>query len=320
MSSLSKSKRKELPKRLRKALLEFQKDPNGKKAKELLPVLNAFNETMNDTSEKSQRLIGDLHTKLYQDDTVALMIGILPFFDQPTINAISTLLQTTVREFTESSLPRYLMQRSSVLQQLTEFFEQQEVSNVAHILFRACIKSHTFADFVYEHGIAGGFIQHLSGDDFARLATAFGTYEAILMTHPDISTRFVNEHWEIFQIQFKQLLSSPNYLVQLNFLPILTKFLTMPEARPLFRRFLEDVECLQFVMMLLPSTSKRVQNAAYSLFKLFVINPHRSAGVSSALRKNKAKLRKVIEKLPMDDDDEELEEEKDRVLAIIKEL
>lgn len=320
MSSLSKGKRKELPKRLKKALLEFQKDPGGKKAKDLLPTLNAFNETMNDPSEKSQRLVYELHTKLYQDDTVSLMIGILPFFDQPTVNAISTLLQTTVREFTDSSLPRYLMQRRSVMNQLIEFFEQQDVSNVSHILFRACIKSHDFTQFVYDQGIAGGFIQHLSGDDFAKLATAFGTYEAILVTHPDISTKFVDDHWEIFQIQFKQLLSSPNYLVQLNFLPILTKFLTMPEARPLFRRFLDDVECLQFVMMLLPSSSKRVQNAAYSLFKLFVINPNRSTGVSSALRKNKGKLRKVIEKLPMDDDDPELEEEKERVLAIIKDL
>lgn len=320
MSSLSKSKRKDLPKRLKKALLDFRKDPNGKKAKELLPTLNAFNETMNDKSEKSHRLIYELNTKLYQDDTVSLMISMLPFFDQPTVNAISTLLQTTVREFVESSLPRYLIQRRSVLNQILEFFEQQDVSNVSHILFRACIKSHDFTEFVHEQGIAGGFIQHLSGEDFAKLATAFGTYEAILMTHPDISTRFVNEHWEIFQIQFKQLLSSPNYLVQLNFLPILTKFLTMPEARALFRRFLEDVECLQFVMMLLPNTSKRVQNASYSLFKLFVINPNRTAPISSALRKNKSKLRKVIEKLPMDDDDPELEEEKDRVLAIIKDL
>ena len=58
MSSLSKSKRKELPKRLRKALLEFQKDPNGKKAKELLPVLNAFNETMNDSLAICQENFG----------------------------------------------------------------------------------------------------------------------------------------------------------------------------------------------------------------------------------------------------------------------
>jgi hypothetical protein len=311
----AKAKLKGLPKRLRIALNDFQQASGPRKTASVLTLLN---DVFNDQKYKSQDLPRIVNKKLYQDATVSLLLGMLPLFNQPTLNSASTLLQSTMREFPSASLPRHLMANRDVLQQFLSYLASPDVvSNVCHILLRICVKTHEFAAFVYEIGVVGSFIQHLAGSNFDRLATAFGTYDALLMTHVDVSAEFINRDWAIFQIQFKQLLSSPNYLDQLNFLPIVMKFFTAIDCRFLLLVFLEDLENLQLVMALLKSTSAKVQNRAYSVFKLFVQNPRRADPVTSTLRKNRTKLCKFLSEFPIEGTDPELEEERRLVVAII---
>jgi len=314
----SRAKPKRLPKLLRTALTDYSRDPNGKKAKVVLPILNAMNAALNDSSRSTAEHEA-INTGLYTADTASCLIRMLPFFDQPIINAISTLLQTTIREFPSHSLPSYLISDTDTLQQLFDYFTQPAGSNFAHIVVRACAKLPEFVTHLYETGAVGSFVRFLGGDNFDKLATAFGTYEVLLVTHPNISADFVTRNWGIFHIQFKQLLGSPNYLVQLSFLPILVKFLTLRECRLLFMRTLDDVECLQLVMVLLPSTSRKVQNLAYSLFKLFVINPKKGPAIAGALRQNKRKLCVLVRELTLEQE-QEVEQERDHVISIVERL
>jgi calcium binding protein 39 len=320
MSFFAKAKRRGLPKKLRKALTEFQAPGGLRKWKDILTVVNDINESLNGDQFRGQSLSAVINTKLYRDDTVALLVSLLPGFDQQIVNAVSTMLQTTIREFPRESLPDYLMRNQDVLTQLVANLGNPAVSGVCHILFRACMKSRDLMVRLYDAGIVGSFIQNLSGNNFDKLAAAFATYEALLTSHPDVSSDKINAQWEIFQIQFKQLLSSPNYLVQLNFLPVLIKFITLPECRSLFLRYLTDVENLQLIMVLLKSNSRRVVAQAYSVFKLFVINPRRTDAISSALKKNKVKLCHFLKDLSLDDSEPDLEAEKRQVIDIIEGL
>jgi calcium binding protein 39 len=320
MSYFEKARRRGIPKKLRKLLTEFQRDPSPRHSQELLALLNDFNETLNGEEFARQNLPVILNTKLYRDNTVSLLIEMIPCFDQPTLNAISTLLQTTVRVFPEHSLPQHLCSVPETLNHLVSFLEQPAVANIAHIILRACLSSSQFTKFLYESEIVGSFTRFLSGSDFDRLATGFGTYDALLNTHPDVSSTYIEGHWEIFVLQFKTLLSSPNYLMQLNFLPILTKFLLRPECRVLFIRYIDDVENLQCLMILLTNSSKRVKFQAYSLFKLFVINPRRTDRIGTALRQNQGKLCKLLTDLPLEDPDPSFEDEKNDVISILKGL
>lgn len=316
MSFVSIAKRKGLPKKLRHILEDVQREANSKKMKDMIPILNELNQTLNSEEYKKVDLPRIINQKLYRDDTVKIIIDLIPFFDQPTINALSTLFQTTIREFLDESLPSYLIKNPKSLETLLSYLEQPQVSNFAHLIIRVCTNSKEFTVYLYESGIVGSFIQNLSGNDFDKLSTAFATYDALLNSHPEQSSQFVDEHWDVFIIQFKQLLSSPNYLVQLTYLPILIKFLTLKECRGLFLRFLEDVENLQLVMYLFNTQSKKVQYQSYSLFKLFVINPRRSPQITSALKKNKNRLISFIQVIQMEDDPE-LEDERNRVVSTI---
>jgi calcium binding protein 39 len=273
---------------------------------------------MNEPEFVAQQLPTILNTKLYRTDTVTLLIEMIPIFDQPTQNAVSTLLQTTIREFPDNSLPQYLCRTPEVFNRLISYFDQPNVANLAHILFRTCAPCEQFLRFVYDSGTMGSFIQYLSESNFDRLASAFGSYDALLNAIPDLSAQNIESHWEVFVIQFNTLLSSPNVLVHLNFLPILTKFLVRPECRAIFLRYIGDVENLQCVMVLLASTSKRVRFQAYSLFKLFVINPRRTDPIVSALKMNRGRLCKLLTDLPLDDPDPAFEDEKRQVISLLE--
>jgi len=315
-----KSRRKGLAKRLRRSLIDYQSGPSESKMIDVVELVKSVNETLNEEEFKRDDLPRILNHKIYRDDTVSLLINSMPFFDQPALNSISTLLQTTVREFQEESLPIYLINNPDVLNRLLTFFQHPLVSTVSHVLVRTCIKSEQFTRYLYQSGVVGSFVQYLSGDSFDSLSTSFTTYECMLMSHPHISAEFFNEMWQIFSIQFKQLMHSPNYLVQLTFLPILYKFIVIEEARLVFYLFLSDLESLQLIMTMLLSTSKKVQTHAYSIFKLFIINPRKTEQIKSTLKANKSKLIKYLKDFKFDDGNQELEDEKVTVITTINNL
>ena len=316
----TKSRRKGLAKKLLQSLHDFQSNPQNHKLQEISQFLKLINETLNEEEFKREDLPRILNQKIYRDETIFLLINLMPFFDQPTLNSISTLLQTTIREFCNESLPNYLMKKPELLQILLSFFQQPLVSNISHILIRTCLKSEEFTRFLYHSGIVGSFVQYLSGDNFDRLSTAFTTYESMLMTHPEISSEFFNEQWQLYSIQFKQLMSSPNYLVQLTFLPILLKFITNEPCRFVFYLFLSDLEHLQLIMIMLLSTSKKIQNHSYNIFKLFVLNPRKSEQIKNTLKDNKFKLIKYLKDFKIEEGNQELEDEKISVIATINNL
>ena len=316
---MSKKSQKGLVKKLDKALSSFMKDQKSKNAKDILPTMNQINEILNDDSEKNDAA-SKINDQLYQDSTlVNNLINLMPFFDQQTINALSTLLQTTIRKYPDNSLPTYLMNNQTECTRFFSFFENQDVSNTAHILLRACLLNRDFTKFLFEQGFFGSFIQYLSGD-FDKIAAAFRTYDAILNTHPDISAEYINNNWQLFQIQFNQLLYAPNYLIQLNFIPILLNFLIHEESISCFRKYLEDVENLQFIMLLLKNSSKRVVSQAYQIFKLFVLNPRSTPQIINALRKNKKQLVSFLSSFQIDDSNPSLEDEKQQLIQLIKSL
>lgn len=316
---MSKKSQKGLVKKLDKAISSFVKDQKSKSAKDVLPLMNQIIEVLNDDSDKNDSA-SKINDQIYQESSIVTnSINLMPFFDQPTINALSTLLQTTVRKYPDNSLPKYLMNHPSECTTIFSYLENQTISNTAHILLRACLLSRDFTKYLFEKGYVGSFIQYLSGD-FAKLAAAFGTYDAILNTHPDISAEFINSNWEIFQIQFKQLLHSPNYLIPSNFLPILSNFLLHTESVSCFRKYLEDVENLQFIMLLLKNSSKRVVSQAYQIFKLFVLNPRSTPQIINALRKNKKQLVSFLNSFQIDDSNPSLEDEKQQLIQLIKSL
>ena len=324
MSFFTKNRKKNLVKKLRKELDDYKGDPKDKSREQSLQkCLTFFSETMNSEEDKKDGIPAYLNEGLYGSGTFDLLLGLMPCFEQTTLNAASTLIQTTIREFPDTSLSQHIQQNPETLTTLLQYFEHPKISNISHTLIRSCANVASFTTFLFENGTVGSFIQYLFGDSFDKISTAFTTYDALITSHLEISGPYISDpkHWPIFQIQFKQLMCSPNYLIKLNFMPILLKFITCKEVHStIFMPFLADVENLMLSMFLLEAKSKRVQANGYSLFKLFVINPRKTDQIYEVLKGNKTKLLKLLKDMNFDSEDREFEQSRQDLMTRIRNM
>lgn len=247
-------------------------------------------------------LSGDGHAiieQLYKYGTVDLMLSVIPLLPTTVTNAIVTLLLMTIRVNPTRSLPHYFIENRETLQKVLALFEDPSHFSVANALVQICLlQSSAFVLHLFEIGFVECFIMYLSGPcEFDRLSSTFATYSLMFNAHPDVSQRFVARHKDLFCIQFKQLLTSPDYIFQLLTLECLSAFLYQEENVEFRKYFLSDPETLQLVMLLLRSNSKRVQGEAYYLFRLFVYNPYRSGAVTSILTKNSSSLLSMMDSI-----------------------
>ena len=92
----TKTVRKGLAKKLRICLEEIQTVDPKKKIPELMEIIGSINETLNQVEFDKEDLPHILNGKLYRDETISNLIKLMPFFDQPVLNAISTFFQTNI--------------------------------------------------------------------------------------------------------------------------------------------------------------------------------------------------------------------------------
>lgn len=316
MFFFTKQSIKGLPKKLRFAIDEAEKEPTKSKESEISNIVEKLSEAVNNKKFNRDDLPKIVNGKLYRDQTVERLIKMMPIFDQPTNNNISTLLQSTEREFYGSSttLSSYLLTHQEAFNTLFSYIDDPKLFSVANIIIRDCVHDEQFLRYMFENQYFFSFIRFLTGNNFELLTSAYKTYEAMLVTNSDISSRYILQQYDIFSLQIKALLSSPSYLVQNLVLPVITKFITADGSKQILLNFVNDPENLCIIIHLLVSKSKRIKEAAYYLFKLFVINPRRNQEVRTVLRNNKVKLEKIIKKVPIPEDEEELIEERNTVI------
>ena len=238
--------------------------------------------------------------RIYAKDAVDLMFRVIPIIPMQAANAIVTLLMMTMRVSPNRSLPEHLIHDSEALRKLLSLFGSPSHFAVANTIVQACLlDSPGFVIHLFEIGFVESFIMFLSPSyGFDRLSSTFTTYNLMFNSHPDVVPAFVMRKRDLFCIQFKQLLTSPDYVFQLHTLELLSTFLYQNENFEFRKHFLSDPETLQLIMILLKSNSKRVQGEAYDIFRLYVYNPYRGQSVTSVLSKNSGILLSMLDSIP----------------------
>ena len=316
---ITKKSIKGLPKKLKAILEDIEYAPTNTNIHELQEILTKIVNAFNDKDYNRDDLPKILNQKLYRDQTIELLIKLMPILDQQMNNLISTFLQISEKEFPDSSftLPKYLLSHSSALSTLFSYIDDPKLFSVANIILRECIKEESFLTYLYEKKYVSSFLRFLNGENFELLTSAFKTYEVLLMSKPEVSAHYISEDYDIYALEMKALLASHNYITRMIILPLLSNFLTQEPCRSLLMNFVNDPENLCLIIVLLGSKSKKIKLSAYYLFKLFVINPRRSPAIKSILHNNKEKLTNIIKKLRFPDDDEDLNDERDVVIQNI---
>lgn len=320
MSWITKARRKGLAKKLRVTLENFDLMSQSELEKQLVPVIHEINETFNGNEFNHGDLPQILNSKIYRDDTVQMLISLMPLFGQQTNNEISTLFQSSIRENTDGHLPFYLIDRPEVLDLLFSYLNYNNLSSTANILLRSCIAIREFTQFLYQKQYVLSFIRFLASDNFELTTAAFKTFEDMLLTYPEITYSYIIDNYQVYSLEFKTLLASPVYLIKMLFLPMLFQLLAKEECRALMMIFLSDTQNLQLIIPLLRSDSKKIKHAAYNIFKLFVINPRKTHAITRVLSMNKVALVKTIRHIHISRSATELLEERASLIATLRTL
>lgn len=319
-------KKKGYPKKLRLALLSLQSENQESKRLLIFPLVDQINEVIISEDPSLEEISYLITLKLYRDETCKLLIEMLPIFDQKTRNATSSLLQTTTRRFRESALPPYLIRNPDLLYTFIKYFELSRVpeltliSEISHILIRACIQDKNLTKFLFTSGVFSSYHQFLICDEseFDRISTSFSTYNDLILKHLDISCEYLAENWDICSFQFKHLLNSRRTIVKKSFCPIFYKLLLSEDGRPLFHKFIVDSDFLIVVMSMMISEFGFLKHSGYAFFKLFVLNPRIPVQILVVLKANKENLNLYLREYQFERPTPQLESEKNRVLEIVQ--
>lgn len=316
----NKKKKKGLVKKLYQSLTAYKAEPTTAKIQLILPTIDLINTTLNYDVPSDVDIPYLLTLEIYGGDTCSFLIDLLPFFDQMTINAVSTLFRATVRKFPNESLPSYLMKNEKVFRKLTTYFDFQVLSEISHLLVRSCLANRNFTQYIFDTGIFSSFHQYLVTDDFDRVATAFATFDSLIHTHPDLSCEFLIANWEINSFIFKHLLNSSRNYVSQSTAVIFYKLLLSSTGRKIFHKFIGDTDFLVLSLKMMKHPSKKHQNYGYGFFKIFILNPRIPKHIFTILLDNKYKLIHYLRGYKLDPSTVDLENEKGHVLEKIENL
>jgi calcium binding protein 39 len=145
----------------------------------------------------------------------------------------------------------------------------------------------------------------------------------MLTKHKVLCAKFLETHFDDFCKKYNVLLQSRNYVTKRQSLKLLGELLLNRSNFAIMMKYINSPENLKIMMNLLRGTTKAIQFEAFHVFKIFVANPKKSAGVIEILSRNKKKLIEFLQKFQKNDKenaDEQFNEEKNTLLATLNQL
>lgn len=86
-------------------------------------------------------------------------------------------------------------------------------------------------------------------------------------------------------------MNSENFVTQLNSLKLLAELMTDRNNIAVMKKYINDSENLKLIMNLLLHQAPVIKYEAFSIFKIFVLNPKKPEDINFILLKNKDLLR-----------------------------
>ena len=152
-------------------------------------------------------------------------------------------------------------------------------------------------------------------------ADAFTTFKDLLTRHKTIAANYLETHYDSFFFSYKQLLTSKNFVTQLNSMKLLAELMTDRNNITVMKRFINDSENLKMIMNLLLHQAPVIKYEAFSIFKIFILNPKKPEDINFILLKNKELLRTLfVNFLPELADSNLFQAEKSSIVKEINDL
>lgn len=131
--------------------------------------------------------------------------------------------------------------------------------------------------------------------NFEVAAEAFSTMRKLLLRHKELTTAYLEAHFQHFFDLFHAAFQVAGYVLQRQLLRLLNEILLDGSFRKIMIKYVADETFLPLHMKLLRDSSSKIRYEAFHTFKIFVYNPRKPRRVQQILHQNKDRLLKALD-------------------------
>lgn len=216
----------------------------------------------------------------------------------------------------------HILKHPKLLQVLIQGPENHEVSLNMGLMLRDSIRNKQLASAFLNNQSFWTYFEYVSSESFEITTDAFSTLNFALREHPSIVSVFFSneENTDRFVSKINKLIMQGNYITRRESTKLLADLMMVKLNYSMMTSYVNDVENLKVIMLLLGDKSKNIQVEGFNVFKIFVANPKKEKSIIDILVKNREKLLEFLENLNKERNDDLFVAEKDYIIQQIEAL
>jgi len=319
----------EAVKQLKESLLVLEKQHNGESQKKFEKAHDDVSKYIftissllfsSESDQQSDIILAQMSQEMYNSAVISLLIKNLQNVEfearKESVEIFSHVLRRQIG--TRTPTVEYICTTDEILVSLCRGFENLTINHNTSAMLRECLRYESLAKIVLFSEVFQDFFKYVECPHFDVAADAFTTFKDLVTRHKTIAANYLETHYDSFFFSYNQLLISENFVTQLNSLKLLAELLTDRNNSSVMKKYINDSENLKITMTLLLHQAPVIKYEAFSLFKIFILNPKKPEDINLILLKNKELLRKLfVNFLPELDDLNLFQAEKS---SIVKEI
>lgn len=258
-----------------------------------------------------------LAQEVYSSDILVALVTNLHIMEFDSRKDVVVIFTTLLRRQIGNRSPTvdYLAARPNIFEKLIVQNGNQDTCLSVGAIIRDCVKYESLTKLVLSLPVFWNYFDYIKTAPFEMATDAFATVHDILLTQDQVAAEFLRNNAALFITRVSELMSSDNYVTKRQSLKLVAQILRHRANFSFMTVYIDDVDNLKLVMMLLRDKSKNIQNEAFHIFKIFVANPKKSKPILDILIKNKAKLLNFLPTFGTDrKNDKEFEDEKSYII------
>ncbi|KAH3680021.1 hypothetical protein WICPIJ_008434 [Wickerhamomyces pijperi] len=317
----------ELVRTLNEQVTKFDTSSDRKKLQdETARYLNSIKVILNGDEDNDPQPdnIAQLAQEVYQTDLLFNLIVNLSNLEFDSRKDVSSLFSTLLRRQIGNRSPTvdYLVANPKVLRLLMRGPEIPNIALITGAILRDCIRVESLAAILLDDPTFWKYFDFSKKGTFENITDAFQTLSDLMLTHKQLTARWLRKNSVNFVRHINSLISSNSYVTKRQSIKFLSQILLDRLFREFMLLYVDSPENLKLVMILLSDKSKNLQVDSFNVFKIFIANPGKSKPVLDILAKNKDKLLQFLENFNPADrkDDKVFREEMEFVIQRVNEL
>lgn len=282
---------------------------------------NVFSDSVNGSQTDA---LSQLSQEIYSTDLMYNLIVNLGDIEFDSRKIVVLLYTSLLRRKVGNRSPTvdYLLNKHKIIVALMRGPEIPEVSLNTGLMLRETIKHESLAKSMLHDPLFWKYFHYVNTDSFEVSTDAFTTLHELLTEHRSlVGAFFANDSVvDKFIHMINGLIVNGNYITKRESTKMLADLIMIKLNYNLMAKYVNDVENLKIIMLLLGDRSRNIQLEGFNVFKVFVANPKKEKSIVDILTKNRDKLLQFLENFNKERNDDLFVAEKEYIIQQIEDL